>query len=114
MPWEYFQSKDRLGLSATVSGCRRSPLASPSILCRNGWGTPNSRRRSRADNIAHIRDMLAGAVSKTTTEANGTADELRVLALPCPRCGGRMIIIDAFGPGGPSEHRPSPEAVDSS
>jgi hypothetical protein len=69
---------------------------------------------SRADNIARIRDMLAGAVSKTTTEADGTADELRVLALPCPRCGGRMIIIDAFGPGDPSEHRPSPEAVDSS
>jgi Putative transposase len=69
---------------------------------------------SRADNIVRIRDMLAGAVSKTPAEADGAADELRVLALPCPCCGGRMIIINAFGPGGPSEHRPSPEAVDSS
>jgi hypothetical protein len=69
---------------------------------------------SRADNIARIRNMLAGAASKTPTEADGAAEELRVLALPCPRCGGRMIVIEAFAPGGPSEHWPSPEAIDSS
>jgi hypothetical protein len=69
---------------------------------------------ARADNIASIRDMLTGASSKTQTEDADLTNEPQVLALPCPCCGGRMIIIEAFAAGGPSEHRRSPEAVDSS
>jgi len=69
---------------------------------------------SRADNIARIREMLTGAPSTTQSEDADPTDEPRVLALPCPCCGGRLIIIEAFAAGGPPEYRPSPEAVDSS
>jgi predicted Zn-ribbon and HTH transcriptional regulator len=68
----------------------------------------------RADNIARIREILTGAPSTTQSEDADPTDELRVLALPCPCCGGRLIIIEAFAAGGAPEHRPAPEAVDSS
>jgi hypothetical protein len=69
---------------------------------------------NRAANIARIRDLLAVGAATKHTEGGDTADEPRVLALPCPCCAGRMIIVAAFGPGGPPEHRPVPEAIDSS
>ena len=69
---------------------------------------------NRAANIARIRELLAARVSAPDTDAAGTADGPRVLALPCPCCGGRLIIVTAFGPGGPPQHRPSPVAIDSS
>jgi len=68
----------------------------------------------RAANIARLRDLLAVDAPAAQPPGEGSSEEPRVLALPCPCCGGRMIIIEAFGPGGPSEHRPSPEAIDSS
>jgi hypothetical protein len=68
----------------------------------------------RAANIARIRQLLAAPAPALDTEAADTADGPRVLALPCPCCGGRLIIVEAFGPGGAPQHRPSPEAIDSS
>jgi predicted Zn-ribbon and HTH transcriptional regulator len=68
----------------------------------------------RADNIARIREILTGAPSTTQNEDADPTDEPRVLALPCPCCGGRLIIIEVFAAGGPPEYRPTPEAVDSS
>jgi len=68
----------------------------------------------RADNIARIREILTGAPSTSQSEDADPTDELRVLALPCPCCGGRLIIIEAFADGGTPEYRPAPEAVDSS
>jgi hypothetical protein len=71
----------------------------------------------RAANIARIRQLLAARAPASDTadaDAADTAQGPRVLALPCPCCGGRLIIVDAFGPGGPSHHRPAPEAIDSS
>ncbi len=68
----------------------------------------------RAANIARIRELLAAPAPALDTEAADTADGPRVLALPCPCCGGRLIIVEAFGPGGAPQHRPSPEAIDSS
>jgi len=57
---------------------------------------------NRTSNIARIRHLLAG---KTPDQENanddslGDTDELpRVLALPCPCCGGRLIIIDTITP----------------
>jgi hypothetical protein len=67
---------------------------------------------NRAANIARIRALLAAPAPDT--EAADTADQPRTLALPCPCCGGRLIIVAAFGPGGPPQHRPVPEAIDSS
>jgi len=66
----------------------------------------------RAANIARIRELLAAPAPDT--EATDAGDQTRTLALPCPCCGGRLIIVDAFGPGGPPHHRPAPEAIDSS
>ena len=68
----------------------------------------------RAANIARIRDLLAAQAPATDTDASDAADGPRVLALPCPCCGGRLIIVEAFGPGGAPQQRPVPEAIDSS
>jgi hypothetical protein len=68
----------------------------------------------RAANIARIRELLAVPAPTPDTEAADPADGPRVLALPCPCCGGRLVIIEAFGPKGPPRHRPAPEAIDSS
>jgi hypothetical protein len=66
----------------------------------------------RTANIVRIRELLAAPASDT--EAANTADGPRVLALPCPCCGGRLVIVEAFGPGGPPRHQPAPEGIDSS
>jgi len=70
---------------------------------------------NRAANIAHIRALLAARAPDTAdTDTADTAEMPRMLAIPCPCCGGRLIIVDAFGPGGPSQHHPRPKAIDSS
>jgi hypothetical protein len=68
----------------------------------------------RAANIARIRELLAAPAPVSDTEAAESEDAPRVLALPCPCCGGRLVIVEAFGPGRPPQHRPIPEAIDSS
>ncbi len=66
---------------------------------------------NRAANIARIRDLL-GAKSPSregTGDANGgdTDQHPRVLVLPCPCCGGRLIIVGTFAP---SQHPRAPPA----
>ncbi|MCP5037702.1 MAG: hypothetical protein GY945_08890 [Rhodobacteraceae bacterium] len=57
---------------------------------------------NRAANIASIRDLLrtkASDAERRDEDCAGSADEhLRILALPCPCCGGRMIIFETFAP----------------
>ncbi len=69
---------------------------------------------NRAANIARIRALLAAHAPTPDTDGANTVDGPRLLALPCPCCGGRLVIVAAFGPGGPPQHRPVPEAIDSS
>ena len=69
---------------------------------------------NRAANIARIRELLVAQAPANDTDTAGTTDGLRVLALPCPCCGGRLIIIEAFGPAPASRHRPDTEGIDSS
>ncbi len=69
---------------------------------------------SRSANIARIRQLLAACAPAADTGAADTAEAPRVLALPCPCCGGRLIIVATFGPGGPPQQRPIPQAIDSS
>jgi hypothetical protein len=69
---------------------------------------------NRAANIARIRELLAAPAPGSDTEAADTADGPRILALPCPCCGGRLTIVEAFGPGGPPRQQPAPEGIDSS
>ena len=55
---------------------------------------------NRAVNIATIRQLLPEAYGAKTDDhdsANGNADEQpSILTLPCPCCGGRLIIVEAF------------------
>ncbi len=69
---------------------------------------------NRAANIARIRVLLAARAPTPDTDGTNTLDGPRILALPCPCCGGRLIIVEAFGPGGAAQHRPTPEGIDSS
>jgi len=72
---------------------------------------------NRATNIARARALLC-VHAPTNDEADNVEDaspnETRILNLPCPCCGGRMIIIEVFAAGMEPKHRPSPEAIDSS
>ena len=72
---------------------------------------------NRAANIARARELLNAQVpTKNNTDGAAAAepDERQVLNLPCPCCGGRMIIIEVFAAGMEPNHRPPPEAIDSS
>ena len=55
---------------------------------------------NRAANIARARELLGAAPRVVEPEQEKTAapDEPRVLPCPCPRCGGRMIVIEVFAP----------------
>jgi hypothetical protein len=72
---------------------------------------------NRATNIARARALLSVHMP-TKDEADNVEDanpdETRILNLPCPCCGGRMIIIEVFAAGMEPKHRPSPEAIHSS
>ena len=57
---------------------------------------------ARAANIARIRDLLGTKMpeqGRTDSDSLGDTDAPpRVLALPCPCCGGRLIIVETFEP----------------
>ena len=55
----------------------------------------------RAQNIARARELLAAATppNKTSAPTKANQPEPRVLAHPCPCCGGRMIVIETFERG---------------
>jgi Putative transposase/Transposase zinc-binding domain len=68
----------------------------------------------RAENLARARDLLG--VSPTQSErSDSDADEPPMHSLPCPCCGGRMIIIETFERGATPRTRPSsPISIDTS
>lgn len=57
---------------------------------------------NRTANIARIRQLL----NAKATDEDGTTgiadDETRILALPCPSCGGRLCIVESIAP----QHQP--------
>jgi hypothetical protein len=65
---------------------------------------------NRAANIARARGLLGAATRVVEPEEKKTAapDEPRMLPCPCPRCGGRMIIIETFARGCEPTYRPAP------
>lgn len=68
---------------------------------------------NRAANIARIRGLL-GAKTPNRGDTNdtrkGEEDHAhRTLALPCPCCGGRLIIVDIFAPAQHSRAPPKPQ-----
>jgi hypothetical protein len=60
---------------------------------------------NRAESIARARQLLAAEprVVEPEEEKAAAPDEPRVLPCPCPRCGGRMIVIEVFAKGDPAE-----------
>jgi len=68
----------------------------------------------RAENLARARELLG--VSPTQSEPSDTdTDEPTMHSLPCPCCGGRMIIIETFERGATPRTRPtSPIRIDTS
>ena len=56
---------------------------------------------NRVDNIARIRRLLGAKTpnqGRDDVDSPGKTDEPRALALPCPCCGGRLIIVETFPP----------------
>ena len=65
---------------------------------------------NRADAIATARELLGAAppVVKPEEEQAAAPDEPRVLPCPCPRCGGRMLVIEVFAKGCTPRWQPTP------
>jgi len=65
---------------------------------------------NRAANIASARELIGAAPRVVEPEEQKAAapDQPRVLACPCPRCGGRMIVIEVFARGCQPRYRPAP------
>ena len=63
----------------------------------------------RAANLARARELLGAAPRLVEPEQQKAAapDEPRVLPCPCPRCGGRMIVIEIFARGCEPTYRPT-------
>jgi hypothetical protein len=70
----------------------------------------------RADNLARARELLGvPAQPDKPDDADANADEPPASQLPCPCCGGRMIIIEIFERGStPCTRPPSPIRIDTS
>jgi len=70
----------------------------------------------RVKNIAKARELLG--MAKPLPEADEASqnqdNQLVALACPCPKCGGRMIIIETFDRGSAPRNWPPPEGIDSS
>jgi len=67
---------------------------------------------NRADNIARARALLnVPPPVKQADEDKPPADDPRVLPCPCPRCGGRMLIIETFAEGTQPTSWPAPTPI---
>ena len=70
----------------------------------------------RVKNIAKARELLG--MAKPQPEADkarqNQENEPAMLACPCTKCGGRMIIIETFERGSTPRNWPPPEGIDSS
>jgi hypothetical protein len=65
---------------------------------------------NRAESIARARELLGSAprIVEPEEEKAPGAEEPRVLSCPCPRCGGRMVVIEVFARGCEPRYRPTP------
>jgi hypothetical protein len=71
---------------------------------------------NRAENIATARALLnvAPPAADPQEQPDIATDMPHVLPCPCPRCGGRMIVIEVFARGCEPRWRPMPSRIDSS
>jgi hypothetical protein len=67
---------------------------------------------NRATNIARLRELLSvPPVVVQEAEEEASSDDQRQLPCPCPRCGGRMIIIETFAAGMQPTSSPTPTST---
>jgi hypothetical protein len=66
---------------------------------------------NRAANIARLRELLRVATVVEQPVEEATPDDQRQLPCPCPRCGGRMIIIETFAAGMQPTSCPAPTPI---
>jgi len=67
---------------------------------------------NRATNIARLRELLSvPPVVVEEAEEEASSDDQRQLPCPCPRCGGRMIIIETFAAGMQPTSSPAPTST---
>jgi hypothetical protein len=66
---------------------------------------------NRAANIARLRKLLSVPAVVEEIIEQATCDDQRQLPCPCPRCGGRMIIIEAFAAGMQPTSWPAPTPI---
>jgi Putative transposase/Transposase zinc-binding domain len=68
-------------------------------------------KSSCAENLARARQLLAVSKPQVLTDNDSGSTEPSTTPHPCPCCGGRMIIIEAFAPGCQPHHRPSATTI---
>jgi len=61
---------------------------------------------NRVESIAKARELLA-VPPPLNEPKTAKPDQPRVLSLPCPCCGGRLLIIETFAPGCEPKYRPN-------
>ena len=66
---------------------------------------------NRAANIARLRDLLRVPAVIEEVVKDAASDDQRQLPCPCPRCGGRMIIIETFAAGMQPTSWPAPTQI---
>jgi len=66
---------------------------------------------NRADNIARLREVLNVPQVVEEAKEEEAPDDQRQLSCPCPRCGGRMIIIETFAAGMQPTSWPAPTPI---
>ena len=72
--------------------------------------------KKRAANIARARQLLAApqSAAQPNIDSAPESEQLRDLPMPCPCCGGRMIIIETFARGCQPKHAPTAIRIDTS
>src|SRR5437660_7618771 len=68
-------------------------------------------KSSCAKNLARARELLTVPKPQALPNDDGGPNEPSTTAHLCPRCGGRMTIIEAFAPGCQPHHQPSATSV---
>ena len=66
---------------------------------------------NRAANIARLREALSVPPIVEEAEEQASSDDQRQLPCPCPRCGGRLIIIETFAQGTQPTSWPPPTPI---
>jgi hypothetical protein len=66
---------------------------------------------NRTANIARLRELLSVPAVVEESVEQATCDDQRQLPCPCPRCGGRMIIIETFAAGMQPTSWPAPAPI---